>query len=48
MRLIGAVLLEQNGEWQTSSRFMQVGACARIHQGETDPSLGITTQAARS
>ena len=30
MRLIGAVLFEQNDEWQTSSRYMMVEAFAQI------------------
>jgi putative transposase len=30
IRLIGAVLLEQNDEWQTQNRYMQVEAMAEI------------------
>jgi transposase-like protein len=30
IRLISAVLLEQNDEWQTQNRYMQVGAMAEI------------------
>ncbi len=45
-RLIGAVLFEQNDEWQTASRYMQVEAFAEIDAEETDPIPSITTQAA--
>jgi len=31
-RLIGAGLFEQNGEWKTDSRYMQVEAFAKIDQ----------------
>ncbi len=37
MRLIGAVLFEQNDEWQTSSRYMMVEAFAQIDTEEIDP-----------
>ncbi len=46
MRLIGAVLFEQNDEWQTASRYMMVEAFAQIDKEEIDPILGITTKAA--
>ena len=46
MRLIGAVLFEQNDEWQTQNRYMQVEAFAQIDHEETDPILSIATQAA--
>ena len=46
LRLIGAVLFEQNDEWQTSSRYMMVEAFARIDTEEIDPILSITTKAA--
>lgn len=46
IRLIGAVLFEQNDEWQTSSRYMMVEAFAQIDKEEIDPILSITTKAA--
>lgn len=46
LRLIGAVLFEQNDEWQTSSRSMMVEAFAEIDKEEIDPILSITTKAA--
>lgn len=46
MRLIGAVLFEQNEEWQTASRYMMVEAFAQIDKEEIDPILSITTKAA--
>ncbi len=45
-RLIGAVLLEQNDEWQTQNRYMMVDAFARIDAVEQDPILSISTEAA--
>jgi len=45
-RLIGAVLFEQNDEWQTASRYMMVEAFAQIDHEEIDPILSITTKAA--
>jgi putative transposase len=48
MRLIGAVQFEANDEWQTSSRYMMVEAFAQINKEEIDPTLSITTKAARS
>jgi len=38
------VLLEQNDEWQSQHRYMQVEAFADA--AESDPLLSITTQAA--
>lgn len=46
LRFIGAVLFEQNDEWQTSSRYMMVEAFSRIGIEEVDPILSITTKAA--
>ncbi|SFC45781.1 Transposase (or an inactivated derivative) [Tropicimonas isoalkanivorans] len=45
-RLIGAVLFEQNDEWQTQHRYMQVEAFAQIDAADTDPLLSLTTSAA--
>ena len=45
-QLIGAVLLEQNDEWQTQNRYMQVEAFERIDHAEPDPILSISTEAA--
>ena len=46
VRLIGAVLFEQNDEWQSQHRYMQVEAFAQIDADESDLLLSITTQAA--
>ena len=46
IRLIGAVLFEQNDEWQSQHRYMQVEAFAQIDAAQVDPLLSITTQAA--
>jgi len=45
-RLIGAVLFEQNDEWATQHRYMQVEAFSKIDTGDVDPILSITTEAA--
>ena len=45
-RRIGTVLLEQNDEWQTQHRYMQVEAFSQTDQSSTDPLLSIQMQAA--
>jgi putative transposase len=45
-RLIGAGLFEQNDEWATQHRYMQVEAFSKIDTGDVDPILSITTEAA--
>ena len=42
----GAVLLEQNDEWQTQRRCMQVEAFAMIDAADVDHILSLETQAA--
>lgn len=37
MRLIGAVLLEANDEWQLQHRYMQTEAMSELTQPLTDP-----------
>jgi putative transposase len=46
IRLIGAVLFEQNEDWQSQHRFMQIEAFSQIDAEQTDPLLSISTQAA--
>ena len=46
MRLIGAVLFEQNDEWQTQNRYMQVEAFDQIDKEEVDPILTLNAKAA--
>lgn len=48
MRLIGAVLVEQNNKWQTSSLYMMVEAFAQVDKEEIDPILSMATKAAWS
>ena len=45
MRLIGAVLHEQNDKWRTSSRCMLVESFAQIDTEEIGRILGTTTKA---
>jgi putative transposase len=47
VRLIGAVLLEQNDEWQLQHRYMQLEAMAEITPPATEPErLQLPSQAA--
>jgi len=47
IRLIGAVLLEQNDEWQTQNRYMQVEAMAEIScPAENNQTLNLLPKAA--
>ena len=46
LRLIGAVLFEQNDDWQGQHRYMQVEAFGLIDTAQIDPLLSISTQAA--
>jgi putative transposase len=46
IRLIGALLFEQNDEWQSQNRYMQVEAFSLIDAAQTDPLLSLTAQAA--
>ena len=46
IRRIGAVLFEQNDDWQSQHRYMMVEAFSQIDAAQTDPLLRITTQAA--
>lgn len=45
-RLVGALLFEQNDEWQSQNRYMQLEAFALIDAVQTDPLLSISSQAA--
>ena len=45
-RPVGAVLFEQNDEWQTQHRYSQVEAFSQINAAQTNPILSILTQAA--
>jgi hypothetical protein len=44
MRILGAVLFEQNNEWQTSSRDMRIETLVRMDKEGTNHILGITTK----
>ena len=46
MRLIGAVLFEQNDEWKTQNRYMQVEAFEQINKEEVDLILTLIAKAA--
>jgi transposase-like protein len=47
IRLIGAILLEQNDEWQLQSRYMQVEAMAELNTQSNEVELTqIATKAA--
>ncbi len=46
LRLIGAVLFDQNDDWQSQHRYMMVEAFSQIDTAQTDPLPSITTQAA--
>jgi transposase-like protein len=45
-RLIGALLFEENDEWQSQSRYTQIEGFALIDAVQTDPLLSIPSQAA--
>ena len=45
-RLIGAVLFEQNDEWQTQHRYMQLEAMSQIDTVAIDPILKLQPAAA--
>lgn len=44
--LIGAMLLEQNDDWQGQHRYMQVGAFSLTDAAQINPLLSISTKAA--
>jgi putative transposase len=46
IRLIGAVLFEQNDDWQSQHRYMMIEAFSQINAAQIDPLLSISTQAA--
>ncbi|MGZ8409271.1 MAG: IS256 family transposase, partial [Hyphomicrobium sp.] len=43
VRLIGAVLLEANDDWQLQNRYMQVEGMAELNTGPSDDHLLETT-----
>ena len=43
---IGAVLFEQNDDWQSQHRYMPLEAFSQIDAAQIDPLLSISTQAA--
>ena len=45
LRLIGAVLFEQNDDWQSQHRYIMVEAFGQIDTAQIDPLLSITTHA---
>ena len=45
LRLIGAVLFEQNDDWQSQHRYMMVEAFSQIDTAQIDPLLSIITHA---
>lgn len=46
IRLIGAVLLEQNDEWQTQNRYMQIEAMAEFMPNDATPAISFPPKAA--
>jgi hypothetical protein len=45
--LIGAVLFEQNDDWQSQHRYMMVEACRQTDAARIDPLPSISTKTAR-
>ena len=46
LRLIVAVLFEQNDDWQSQHRYMMLKAFSQIDTAQIEPFLSITTHAA--